>query len=57
MTPLEKAMSHNIEKLQKEQARTADVLGTLILWMAQSANSPIRQDEAKVLHDKLHTKV
>ncbi len=31
-------------------------LGTLILWMAQAANSPIRRDEAKELLDMLYPK-
>ena len=30
-----------------------DVLGALIVWMAQSANSPISQREAKMLLDRL----
>jgi len=33
--------------------RTHDVLGTLIAWMAQSANSPIRREEAQELLRKL----
>jgi len=32
--------------VEQQAARTKDVVGTLISWMAQSANSPIRRDEA-----------
>jgi len=33
--------------------RVKVVLATLIVWMAQSANSPIRQDEANTLLKRL----
>ena len=36
--------------------RTHDVLGTLISWMSQSANSPIRRDEAMELLKELNQK-
>lgn len=32
--------------LRNDLAQTKEVLGTLIAWMVQSANSPIRVDEA-----------
>jgi len=35
--------------VETRAARTKDVLGTLISWMAQSANSPISPSEASVL--------
>ena len=35
-----------MQAIREDLARTKTVLGTLISWMAQSANSPIRQDEA-----------
>lgn len=38
---------------ETQGARTKDVLGTLISWMAQSANSPIRREEAQELLRKL----
>jgi hypothetical protein len=43
----------NLESVRAECARTTRVLGTLIDWMAQSANSPIRPDEAKTLLEQL----
>ena len=48
-------MDNNIEiqKLRDRLAKTNEVLGTLISWMVQSANSPIRPDEAKELIKKL----
>ncbi len=39
--------------VETRAARTHDVLGTLISWMAQSANSPIRIDEAQTLLKEL----
>jgi hypothetical protein len=38
-----------IKAIRDDLARTKEVLGTLISWMAQSANSPIRVDEAEKL--------
>jgi hypothetical protein len=32
--------------LRNDLAQTKEVIGTLIAWMVQSANSPIRGDEA-----------
>jgi hypothetical protein len=46
---LERLLVEAESKLQ----RTHDVLGTLISWMVQSANSPIRRDEAMELLKKL----
>jgi hypothetical protein len=46
---LEKLLVEAETKLQ----RTHNVLGTLISWMAQSANSPIRRDEARRLLELL----
>ena len=42
-----------IQKLRDDLARTKEVLGTLISWIVQSANSPIRGDEAATLIKKL----
>jgi len=42
-----------LQKLRDDLARTKEVLGTLITWMVQSANSPIRGDEAERLIRKL----
>ena len=39
--------------VETQTAATKDVLGTLISWMVQSANSPIRRDEALTLLKKL----
>jgi hypothetical protein len=39
--------------VEQQAARNKDVLGTLISWMSQSANSPIRRDEAMELLKKL----
>lgn len=38
-----------VQAIRDDLARTKEVLGTLISWMAQSANSPIRPDEATKL--------
>ena len=38
-----------VQRLRDDLARTKETLGTLITWMTQSANSPIRVDEAKRL--------
>jgi hypothetical protein len=38
-----------VQKLRDDLARTKETLGTLIFWMVQSANSPIREDEADKL--------
>lgn len=42
-----------IQAVRDDLARAKDVLGTLITWMAQSANSPIRGDEAEKLLRRL----
>jgi hypothetical protein len=42
--------------LETQSDRTADVLGTLISWMVQSANSPIRRDEAIALLKRLEAR-
>jgi hypothetical protein len=42
-----------VQRIRDDLARTKDVLGTLIAWMAQSANSPIRADEAEQLLRRL----
>ena len=42
-------MEKKLEELEHKLAATNEALGTLIAWMAQSANSPIRLDEAKQL--------
>lgn len=38
-----------IARLTREIAAVKYALGTLIAWLPQSANSPIRQDEASQL--------
>jgi hypothetical protein len=38
-----------LQAVRDDLARMKEVLATLIAWMAQSANSPIRVDEAKQL--------
>jgi hypothetical protein len=45
-----------MQAIRDDLARTKEVLGTLIMWMAQSANSPIRTDEAVKLMKQLDTK-
>lgn len=42
-----------VQAVRDDLARTKEVLGTLISWMAQSANSPIRVEEAQKLLKKL----
>ena len=42
-----------IQAIRDDLARTKEVLGTLISWMAQSATAPIRSDEARTLIKKL----
>ena len=42
-----------IGELEVAVGTLSEVLGTLVSWMAQSANSPIRPDEAKTLLDRL----
>jgi hypothetical protein len=42
-----------LQAVRDDLARTKDVLGTLIAWMVQSANSPIRFDEAEQLLRRL----
>jgi hypothetical protein len=41
------------DETKRDVERLRDVLGTLIAWMAQSATSPIRIDEAETLLKKL----
>jgi len=43
-----------IVALERTVARLESTVGTLITWMAQSANSPIRVDEAERLLTMLH---
>ena len=45
-----------LQATRDDLARTKEVLGTLISWMAQSANSPIRIDEANQLLKRLIVK-
>jgi hypothetical protein len=42
--------------VETRAANTKDVLGTLISWMSQSANSPISRDEALKLLQQLESK-
>jgi len=39
----------DVERLQRQVNDLKNALGALITWMAQSANSPIRPDEATKL--------
>jgi len=48
-----RASAQELQRVRDDLARTKEVLGTLISWMAQSANSPIRADEAKALIKRL----
>jgi hypothetical protein len=41
------------EQLRRDVDDLRRVLGTLISWMAQSANAPIRVDEARALLKQL----
>ena len=51
MTPKELELA--LLQTQKELAEVKNVLGTLIAWMAQSANSPISVNEANKLLEKI----
>lgn len=42
-------LAAEVEKLERELARTRKTLGTLISWMTQALNSPLRKDEAEEL--------
>lgn len=42
-----------LQAVRDDLARTKEVLGTLISWIASSANSPIRLHEAEALLKKL----
>ena len=42
-----------VQAIRHDVARTKDVLGTLISWMAQSANRPITAVEANQLLRRL----
>lgn len=46
---------HELAQLRAELTATKNTLGTLIAWMVQSANSPIRRDEAEILLKAIHT--
>lgn len=49
----EPKIERDLRDLREELAGVKTTLGTLISWMVQSANSPIRQDEAATLLKKL----
>jgi hypothetical protein len=42
-----------LQSVRDDLARMKDVVGTLIAWVAQSANAPIRADEARQLLERL----
>lgn len=44
-----KATEQEIAELKLEVNQLKRALGSLITWMAQSSNSPIRRDEASTL--------
>lgn len=50
---MDKLRIAELEKIRNDLARMRETLGTLISWMAQSANSPIRRDEANTLLQQL----
>ncbi len=50
---MDKLRIEDVQAIRDDLARTKETLGTLISWMVQSANSPIRPDEAAVLLRKL----
>ncbi len=43
----------SVDAAHRELIALADILGTLVAWMAQSANSPISVTEAKTLIARL----
>ena len=45
-----------VARLAREVQALQLTLGTLLSWLPQSANAPIRADEAKRLIDMLHGK-
>lgn len=45
-----------LQAIRDDLAKTKDVLGMLIAWMAQSSVSPIRIDEAEKLIRQLERK-
>ena len=47
------AVISELTAMRQELARTRDVIGTLITWLAQSANAPIRAEEAGQLLGRL----
>jgi hypothetical protein len=47
-------LDQQIMVLRQELATVRETLGTMMAWMAQSANSPLRPDEVEVLLKKLH---
>lgn len=42
-----------VQAIRDDLARTKEVLGSLISWIAQSANSPISRTEAEMLLKRL----
>lgn len=46
-------LDQQVMLLRTELLATREVLGTLISWIATSSNSPIRQDEAIKLLNRL----
>lgn len=53
MNPIMQSGIAEVQALRDDLAQTKEVLGTLIAWMAQSANSPIRRDEVQKLLEAL----
>ncbi len=47
------ATKDDIAKVRRELAIVRDTLATMIAWMASSANSPLRLDEAETLLKQL----
>lgn len=46
-------MTEQEKRTNREIERIRDVVGTLIAWTAQSANSPLSRDEAILLIERL----
>ena len=56
MTAIELDLKRRVSNLEEKAERLEYTLTTLIIWMAGSANSPIRIDEAEKLTKMLKGK-
>jgi hypothetical protein len=57
VTPQGQSVQEEIARLQREVTALRMALRTLIVWMAQSANSPIRVDEASRLLNMMNDRL